>query len=168
MSGTITARGTLDLYAEVLRDPRPVDWLLDPMESLAFLTTPNRNAFDNWFEAAAGRGDVKEALLALDIAERSRRHRFFTSLGFNAGWNRCAGFSSARDRLPHEAVPSGRTCSPDIRGTTSFRSRPRRSRVAGQAAAGGRGDGGIERADPPVRRPAVGEPEAGDAVARLR
>ena len=41
-----------------LRDPRPVDWLLDPMESLAFLTTPNRNAFDNWFEAAAGRVPV--------------------------------------------------------------------------------------------------------------
>ncbi len=105
MSGTITARGTLDLYAEVLRDPRPVDWLLDPMESLAFLTTPNRNAFDNWFEAAAGRGNVKEALLALDIAERSRRHRFFTSLGFNARLESLRWiFEAPRDRLPHEAV----------------------------------------------------------------
>jgi len=39
--GGVTPRGALDLFGEVLRDPRPADWAFDPMESLAALMTPH-------------------------------------------------------------------------------------------------------------------------------
>ena len=81
-SGDATARSALDLFGEVLRDPRPADWGLDPMESLAVLTTPQPAAMEHWFEAAMERRDAKEVQTAMEIAERTRRRRFFSSLEF--------------------------------------------------------------------------------------
>ena len=82
MSGTITPRVALDLYGEVLRDPLPADWAMEPLESLAVLSTPHPLPLEHWFEAALERKEVKEVQAALEIAERARRHRFFTSLEF--------------------------------------------------------------------------------------
>ena len=80
--GDITSRAALSLYNEVLRDPLPADWAFDPMESLASLTTPQTLPMEHWFEAAMERGDVKEVSGAIEIAERTRRRRFFDSLEF--------------------------------------------------------------------------------------
>lgn len=82
MGGGITARSAINLFDEVLRDPRPADWAFQPMESFATLVTPQPGAMEHWFEAALDRRDVKEVASAVEIAERTRRRRFFSSLEF--------------------------------------------------------------------------------------
>ena len=76
-TGAGAARTALDVFHVVLRDPQPADWVTDPMEALAVLTTPHSSVYEHWFEAAIVR---KEHELAIEIADRARRHRFFTSL----------------------------------------------------------------------------------------
>jgi tetratricopeptide (TPR) repeat protein len=70
-------RSAVDLYQVVLRDPQSTDWGSDPMECLAVMTTPHVAAYEHWFEAAVAR---KEHELALEVADRTRRHRFLTTL----------------------------------------------------------------------------------------
>ncbi len=77
--GAITPRAAMELYGRLLRDPEPVDWALDPMEALSVLAVPHPAAFEHWFLVAMGR---KEFETALEIADRARRHRFFSSLAF--------------------------------------------------------------------------------------
>lgn len=72
------ARTVMGLYDEVLRDPTPADWALEPLESLAVLTTPHQHSYDNWLEAAMTRKEVQDT--AMEISDRARRHRFFTTL----------------------------------------------------------------------------------------
>jgi len=79
VDGTITPRVAIDLYAEVLRDPEPEDWLFRPDESLATLVTPHFEPLEHWFEMAMDRKDHERAL---EITDRVRRHRFFTTLPF--------------------------------------------------------------------------------------
>ena len=78
-SGTIPARTAMDLYTNVLRDPQPADWAADPMESMAVLMTPHPGPIERWFEVAMER---KAHETALEIADRARRHRFYSSLAF--------------------------------------------------------------------------------------
>ncbi|MBN1393763.1 MAG: CHAT domain-containing protein [Pirellulales bacterium] len=80
--GALTTRSALQLFAEVLRDPLSLDWTLQPMESFAALTTPQPLPMEHWFEAALERSEVKEIHGAMDIAEQTRRRRFFASLEF--------------------------------------------------------------------------------------
>ena len=75
--GTAAARAVVDLYQLVLRDPQRSDWLLEPMESLAVLMTPHPIAFEHWFEATLARKDND---LAVEVADRARRHRFLSTL----------------------------------------------------------------------------------------
>jgi tetratricopeptide (TPR) repeat protein len=77
--GTATARTAMELYSDVLRDPQPTDWAFDPMEAMAVLVTPHPLPIEHWFEVAMQR---KEHETALEIADRARRHRFFSSLAF--------------------------------------------------------------------------------------
>jgi len=79
VDGDVTPRTAMDLYASVLRDPEPEDWALRPDESLATLVTPHDAALEHWFEVAMERKDYEAALA---IADRARRHRFFSSLPF--------------------------------------------------------------------------------------
>lgn len=81
-NGTATPRSALDLFGVVLRDPTPSDWVMNPMESLSMLMTPQPLAMEHWFEAALERRDVKEVQTAIEIADRTRRRRFFNSLEF--------------------------------------------------------------------------------------
>jgi len=78
-SGTITPRVAMGLYDKVLRDPQPADWASDPMESMAVLLTPHPLPIERWFEVALQR---KAHEKALEISDRARRHRFFSSLAF--------------------------------------------------------------------------------------
>jgi tetratricopeptide (TPR) repeat protein len=73
------ARHAIDLYPVVLRDPQPADWLYDPLESLAVMWVPHGLYFQHWFEAAVSR---KEHELAIEVADRARRHRFLATLPF--------------------------------------------------------------------------------------
>jgi len=77
--GPITPRMAMDLYTELLRDPQSTDWRFDPMESLAVLRTPHPASMENWFRIALERNDHETAL---EIADRARRHRFFSSLAY--------------------------------------------------------------------------------------
>ncbi|MEN6450196.1 MAG: CHAT domain-containing protein [Thermoguttaceae bacterium] len=105
MNGGVTPRGAMDLFAEVLRDPRPADWAMDPMESLAALMTPHPVPLEHWFEAAVERAGVKEVSVAVEIAERVRRHRFFTSLELGGRVESLRWILEAdRDRLPQDAL----------------------------------------------------------------
>jgi hypothetical protein len=77
VNGAITPRVAMELYGLMLRDPRAEDWTADPLEALAVLVVPHGVAFENWFDAALKR---KELETAVEVADRARRHRFFTSL----------------------------------------------------------------------------------------
>jgi tetratricopeptide (TPR) repeat protein len=77
--GPITDRSAMELYSELLRDPQPSDWALDPMEAFSVLTTPHAASFEHWFLIALNR---KEHEKALEIADRARRSRYFSSLVF--------------------------------------------------------------------------------------
>jgi CHAT domain-containing protein len=81
MAQAVTARNAVDLYQNVLRDPQPSDWAWDPLESLAALTVPHPEAMEHWFLAALERTDREAALAtALEVSDRARRHRFFSTL----------------------------------------------------------------------------------------
>lgn len=79
MSDQITPRVAMDLYNALLRDPQPQDYAIDPMETLAVLSTPHAPAYEHWFLVAMKRNDHDAAL---EIADRTRRHRFYSSLAF--------------------------------------------------------------------------------------
>lgn len=80
LEGAATPRMSLDLFSEVLRDPQPADWSNDPMEALSVLTTPHPTELEHWFEAALSRTGGNEVQTAIEVSERTRRHRFFSSL----------------------------------------------------------------------------------------
>ena len=79
MSGRITPRIAMDVFGLLLRDPQPADWTIDPMESLAVLVTPHSSVFEHWFLVALKRNDHDAAL---EISDRARRHRFFSTLAY--------------------------------------------------------------------------------------
>jgi CHAT domain-containing protein len=76
-SGNSAPRMAMDYYNALLRDPLPSDWTLDPMETLAVLMTPHPLPMEHWFEVAL---DRRENETAWEIADRARRHRFYSSL----------------------------------------------------------------------------------------
>jgi tetratricopeptide (TPR) repeat protein len=77
LEGAFQPRLAMDLYKELLRDPQPGDWASDPMETLGVMVTPHPLPYEHWFEAALLRKDHE---LALEIADRARRHRFYNTL----------------------------------------------------------------------------------------
>ncbi len=79
VAGAIRPRVAMDLYANVLRDPKPADWAASPIESLAVLVSPHPVPLEHWFEVALERKNFEKAM---EISDRMRRHRFFSSLGF--------------------------------------------------------------------------------------
>ncbi|MBS0209239.1 MAG: CHAT domain-containing protein [Planctomycetes bacterium] len=78
-NAAITDRVAIDLYDILLRDPKPADWLTEPMESLSVMGVPHEASYENWFEAAIKR---KEYERALEISDLTRRHRFLSQMDF--------------------------------------------------------------------------------------
>lgn len=78
LSGNVSHRVAMLLFGAVLREPTPADWNSSPMECLSVLTTPHIQALEHWFELALKSAKHRE--LALEIADRARRHRFFSTL----------------------------------------------------------------------------------------
>ena len=88
LSGEIYDRVAALLYELVLRDPTPIDWATSPLEALSVLSQPHPLSYEHWFEATLKRG--KEPELALEIADRTRRHRYLSSLPFGGRLLRAA------------------------------------------------------------------------------
>ncbi|MCC7086117.1 MAG: CHAT domain-containing protein [Pirellulales bacterium] len=81
--GRFRSKTAMDLYEQLLRDPTPHDWAVQPRESLAVLTTPHPLPFEHWLETATGGiGQSNSAEMALDVADLARRHRFFSTMRF--------------------------------------------------------------------------------------
>ena len=76
-SGGISERVAEELYTVVLREPTANDWVLDPLESLSVLLTPHPMPIERWFEVTLQR---RKPELALEIADRLKRHRFYSTL----------------------------------------------------------------------------------------
>jgi tetratricopeptide (TPR) repeat protein len=74
----------LPLYAQMLRDPAPADWLQQPLDSLAVMSTPHPLPFEHWFDIAVSQASSAEAQAqsALEISDLCRRHRFLSSQPF--------------------------------------------------------------------------------------
>lgn len=77
----VSARVAADLYVALLADPTPADWFRNPLDAMAVVQTMQDAAFDRWFLAALER---KDAGLALEIAERSKRRRYLATQPFGA------------------------------------------------------------------------------------
>lgn len=77
VSGSVTQRVADDLFANVLREPTAADWTVDPMETLAVVLSPHPTPLQHWLTAAMARKDIDKSL---EIADRVRRHRFYSSL----------------------------------------------------------------------------------------
>ncbi len=76
-SGVLTDRVADELYESALREPGPTDWAVDPVETLSVVLTPHLPAMEHWFEAALKRREPEHAI---EISDRIRRHRFYTTL----------------------------------------------------------------------------------------
>src|SRR5262245_36734119 len=74
--GGLTERLADTVFGDVLREPTPFDWMTEPLDTIAALTSPHPLPFEHWFDLVLGR---KEQDRALNIAERIRRHRFLAS-----------------------------------------------------------------------------------------
>lgn len=74
--GQVTERVADLLYDEVLREPTRLDWTVDPLETLTVSVAPHPLPYEHWFELALKR---KEQDKALNIADRIRRHRFYST-----------------------------------------------------------------------------------------
>jgi tetratricopeptide (TPR) repeat protein len=64
------------LFDDVLRESRAADWTVDPMEAITVAMTPHLVPLEHWFEVAVKR---KQTEKAAEIADRIRRHRFFST-----------------------------------------------------------------------------------------
>lgn len=79
VSETLSPRIVSGLYEQLLRDPTVEDWATDPLEVYALMVTPHTLPMEHWFEIALTQ---KKNDLAIQISDRIRRNRFFSSLGF--------------------------------------------------------------------------------------
>lgn len=75
----LRARSAVGIYQALLSDPKPVDWVLRPFETLAVLQTPHGQAYDRWFDAVLSR---KNMATALEISDLAKRHRYHNSLAW--------------------------------------------------------------------------------------
>ncbi|HTQ40855.1 MAG TPA: CHAT domain-containing protein [Pirellulales bacterium] len=74
----------MPLYADMLRDPTPADWAMQPLESLAVMATPHPLPFEHWLEIAVQQATSADAAAqgALLISDLARRHRFLSTQPF--------------------------------------------------------------------------------------
>jgi len=77
VSGAVSQRVADDLFTELLREPTSADWTTDPVETLSLVNTPHVAPLLHWFEVVMTRKDDEKAI---EIADRIRRHRFYSTL----------------------------------------------------------------------------------------
>lgn len=89
------------LFARLLGDPAPREFVVDPVESLVAVTTPRPEAFEAWEMVALRRGS-DAALAAGEQALRSRWMSLQPAGGRRIGLERLLGADAAR--LPRDAI----------------------------------------------------------------
>ena len=76
--GNLSSRNARTIFERLADDPTPADWVARPMDCMTVLSTPHHAVFEQWFDTISERNlDT-----ALEVAERARRHRFYSSLPF--------------------------------------------------------------------------------------
>lgn len=76
-SRQIRSRIANEVYASLLSDPAPSEWVFRPMETIAALKTPQGSGFDRWIAANFAQ---KNPTGALEIADRAKRRHFHALL----------------------------------------------------------------------------------------
>ena len=76
-AGNLSEKNADLLFSRVLREPTSADWVFQPEESLAYLLSPRVLPMEHWFQVVMLR---KELERAVEISDRIRRHRFYSSL----------------------------------------------------------------------------------------
>jgi len=91
----LRARSAVGIYQSLLADPKAVDWVLRPFETLSALKTPHGPAFNRWFDAVLSR---KNMATALEISDLAKRHRFHSALAWGG---RLAALRAALETPEH-------------------------------------------------------------------
>ena len=89
---SVSDRQADEMFNALLGPPKPRDFGLDPLGTLATVTTPREEAFDAWIAVATRRGAERSSDAVLDPAETARRNRWLTS-------RRLGGRAVAAERL---------------------------------------------------------------------
>lgn len=76
----LSPRNICELYEILLRDSDPIDWMIAPLETLAFDCQIGSEVFENWFLLLMNQRNLPEQ--AFEIAERARQARFDAGLDF--------------------------------------------------------------------------------------
>ncbi len=76
-TGVVGERVAQQLYAGVLREPTGKDWATDPVETQTVLLAQIAVPLENWLNVTLKRREVESAI---EITDRIRRHRFYTTL----------------------------------------------------------------------------------------
>ena len=101
-SGEVSSRIAVELYGLLLRDPTPRDWLVEPFDTLAHLTSAHEGAINRWLAAAFDRKDV---LPALEITELAKRRRFWLAQPLGS---RLVAIRNLLETSPERLTPASR------------------------------------------------------------
>ncbi len=71
----LRSRSAVNVYQTLLADPTPADWVVRPLQTLAYMKTPHDQAFDYWLDAQFANKAAGTALEITDLAKRRRYHR---------------------------------------------------------------------------------------------
>jgi hypothetical protein len=104
----LRARAAEEVYAELLADPRPLDWMFRPLESLSFLKTAHEGGFDRWIGALLQRDNVAAAAEVVDLSKRRRYHQSLPWAG------RLASVRHLIAAPAHDLSPAARTLRGDL------------------------------------------------------
>jgi len=67
-------RSAVNVYQTLLSDPTPTDWVIRPLQTLAYMKTPHDQAFNHWLDAQFANKSAGAALEITDLAKRRRYH----------------------------------------------------------------------------------------------
>ncbi len=112
-NGRFDHHSAFPLYAQVLRDPTPSDWLLQPLDSLAVMSTPHPLPFEHWFNIAVDQGASAEAVAQGRWKFLNLRGGigFYARSRLAAGCWHCAGcWRRRRNRSTNKPNCNGRSC----------------------------------------------------------
>ena len=76
---SLATRHASEVFAELLRDPTPNQWLHDPLDALAVLVFPHPLFFERWLEISLDRKEL-DGKRALEIADLAKRHKYLSTL----------------------------------------------------------------------------------------
>ncbi len=124
-AGKLSPRLAKQAYAILLDDPTATAWITDPLDGLAWMSSPEAGAFERWFASAE---ESRDPLLALKVIDLQRRREFFAAQPLAGRMTAVRWLLEAPDEaLPTSGIESrARLDGPTYRGL----------RQQGEAAAG--------------------------------